>query len=103
MDVQLILRIKDIRILDFLSGSFSFVVDVYSGYTIDNVVGCNLLYDIDNITEIKKRVKTLNIWLKCIWSSWFLIDVYSRSEDLYHLRIIAIKRILLDYKLMEIL
>ena len=65
VDVQLILR-KDIRILDFLSGSFSFVVEVYSGYTIDNVVGCNLLYDIDNITEIKKRVKTLNIWLKCI-------------------------------------
>jgi len=66
VDVQLICHIKDIRILDFLSGSFSFVAEAYNDYTIYNIVGCNLLYDIDNITEIEKRVKTLNIWLKSI-------------------------------------
>ena len=66
MDIQLFRHTKDIRILDFLSGSSSFVAEAYNDYTIVNVIGCNLLYDIDNITEIEKRVKTLNIWLKSI-------------------------------------
>jgi hypothetical protein len=57
VDVQLICHIKDIRILDLLSGSSSFVAEAYNDYTINNVAGCNLLYDIDTITEIEKLVK----------------------------------------------
>jgi len=62
VDIQLIRHIKDMRILDFPSGLSSFVAEVYNDYTIDNVVECNLLYDVDIPISLNTQT-VFFIWL----------------------------------------
>ena len=95
-------QLKGLRILDCPSGTSSFVAEAFDVHNIKQVVGCDMLYDIDNLNDIEKRGREdINYMVKKLSevSEFYDWTMYKNPKDLFNARNNSLKKFLSDYKL----
>ena len=95
---------KDLEILDCPSGASSFVAEVSAKYEVKRAVGCDLVYDDNNVPILEKRGKDdLEYMVNRLarvpeFYSW---QMYSNIEDLRRSRADSLKEFISDYRAKE--
>lgn len=96
-------QLKGLRVLDCPSGTSSFVAEASSSqYQLKEVIGCDLLYEEDDVDILRNRGKEdLDYMIKQLAQVPDLYDwkIYSSISDLYEARNNAFKRFIADYEL----
>jgi hypothetical protein len=95
-------QLKGLKILDCPSGASSFVAEASNEYQVRTAVGCDLLYDNNNLTAIEKRgKKDLEYMLEKLSQvpDFYDWNIYQSIEDLRKSRSTSLTRFISDYGL----
>lgn len=96
-------QLKGLRILDCPSGPSSFVAEAFSStYHIKKIIGCDLLYEDDNLNELQKRgQEDLDYMIKQLSQvpDFYEWSIYTNIGDLYEARSKTFKKFISDYEL----
>ena len=97
------LQLKGLRVLDCPSGTSSFVAEAsYSYYQLKEVIGCDLLYNEDDVDVLRNRGKEdLDYMIKQLSRvpDFYEWNIYSSTSDLHEAKNNAFKRFISDYEL----
>ena len=95
---------KDLEILDCPSGASSFVAEVSSKYEVKKAVGCDLMYEDNNMPILEKKGKDDLEYMVNRLSQvpeFYIWQMYSNIEDLRRSREASLKQFISDYKSKE--
>ena len=91
---------KDLKILDCPSGASSFVAEASSEYKVKQAVGCDLMYDNNNISMIEKKGRDDLEYMITRLSKvpdFYDWNMYSNIEDLRKARASSLEKFISDY------